>query len=595
MINIKNITIRNFMSVGNVTQGVRFDESGLTLVLGNNVDLGGDGSRNGTGKTTLVNALSYGLYGTALTNIRKDNLVNRTNNKGMLVTVEFEKDGIEYRVERGRKPNIFKFMVAGQEANADETDEGQGEGRLTQLEIEKLLGMGHVMFKHLLALNTYTEPFLSMRANDQRAMIEQLLGITMLSEKAAVLKELLKETKDSIKEEDMRNKAFADANAGIEKSIADLGRRRSIWIQKKDSDVGELEKEIFALESFDIEAELQSHVELDDYSAKKTRVDEANRWISSIQGDDVKQQRLAEKVNKEIKLLQDHKCHACGQDIHDDKQEKILNSKQEQVAEANAQMLTNSTQLQEHQAVIAEVGELGNRPKTIYATAAEAYEHFNKLSTFKNQLEEKKSQTDPYEEQIESLRSEALQEISWDQMNNLTQLRDHQEFLMKLLTNKDSFIRKQIIEQNLSYLNQRLGYFLAKLGLPHDVSFQPDLTVEITELGRELDFDNLSRGERNRLILGLSWAFRNVYESMNTPINLMCIDELVDSGMDANGVEAALEVLKKMVREQNKNVFLISHRDELVGRVSHTLQVIKENGFTTFDTDVEDTGADGKG
>ena len=137
MINIKNITIRNFMSVGNVTQGVRFDESGLTLVLGNNVDLGGDGSRNGTGKTTLVNALSYGLYGTALTNIRKDNLVNRTNNKGMLVTVEFEKDGIEYRVERGRKPNIFKFMVAGQEANADETDEGQGEGRLTQLEIEK--------------------------------------------------------------------------------------------------------------------------------------------------------------------------------------------------------------------------------------------------------------------------------------------------------------------------------------------------------------------------------------------------------------------------------------------------------------------------
>src|SRR5210317_1189398 len=111
MINIKNVTIKNFMSVGNVTQGVRFDEAGLTLVLGNNVDLGGDGSRNGTGKTTIINALSYALYGNALTNIRKDNLINKTNNKGMLVTVDFEKDGVEYRIERGRKPNIFKFYV----------------------------------------------------------------------------------------------------------------------------------------------------------------------------------------------------------------------------------------------------------------------------------------------------------------------------------------------------------------------------------------------------------------------------------------------------------------------------------------------------
>jgi len=158
---------------------------------------------------------------------------------------------------------------------------------------------------------------------------------------------------------------------------------------------------------------------------------------------------------------------------------------------------------------------------------------------------------------------------------------------MKLLTNKDSFIRKRIIEQNLSYLNTRLGYYLTKLGLPHEVQFQPDLTVEITELGRELDFDNLSRGERNRLILGLSWAFRDVFESMNTPINFLAIDELVDSGMDSNGVEASLGVLKKIVRERNKNVFLISHRDELVGRVSHTLQVLKENGFTTFNADTD--------
>ena len=588
MINIRNITIRNFMSVGNVTQGVRFDSAGLTLVLGNNLDLGGDGSRNGTGKTTLVNALSYALYGAALTNIRKDNLVNRTNNKGMMVTIEFEKDGIDYRIERGRKPNVFKFIVGGNDVNSDGTDEGQGEGRLTQVEIEKVIGMGHTMFKHLLALNTYTEPFLSMRANDQREIIEQLLGITLLSEKATVLKELLKDTKDNIKEEDLRNKALADANVAIEKSITDMERRQRVWESKNSEDAKELEKEIFALEKFDIEKELEAHVQLEVYTTKKSKLDEANRWIANINADNIKQQRLVEKLEKEIALLQDHKCHACGQDIHDDKQEKILASKEEQKQEAAMQIVSNSSQLQDHTDVVNEVGDLGDKPFTNYANAAEAYEHYNKLSTFRNQLEEKKNATDPYQDQITALRSEGLQEINWEKLNGLNSLKDHQEFLMKLLTNKDSFIRKKIIEQNLSYLNQRLGYFLTKLGLPHEVAFQPDLTVEITELGRELDFDNLSRGERNRLILGLSWAFRNVYESMNTPINLLCIDELVDSGMDANGVEAALEVLKKMEREQNKNIFLISHRDELVGRVSHTLQVIKENGFTTFDNDVEE-------
>ena len=208
MITIKDLTVKNFMSVGNVTQAVRFTDNGLTLVLGNNVDLGGDGSRNGTGKTTIINALSYAIYGNALTNIRKDNLVNKTNGKSMMVTLDFVIEGTKYRIERGRKPNVLKYYV--NEQNVDE-DEAQGENRQTQTQIEKLFGMSHDMFKHIVALNTYTEPFLSMRANDQRAIIEQLLGITMLSEKAEVLKEQQRLTRDAIKEEEYRIKAIEEA------------------------------------------------------------------------------------------------------------------------------------------------------------------------------------------------------------------------------------------------------------------------------------------------------------------------------------------------------------------------------------------------
>ena len=115
MIKIKNLTVRNFMSVGAQTQAIDFDRGQLTLVLGENLDLGGDdsGARNGTGKTTIINGLSYGIYGQALTNIKRDNLINKINGKGMLVTVTFDVDGVEYHIERGRKPNILKFSVNG--------------------------------------------------------------------------------------------------------------------------------------------------------------------------------------------------------------------------------------------------------------------------------------------------------------------------------------------------------------------------------------------------------------------------------------------------------------------------------------------------
>jgi DNA repair exonuclease SbcCD ATPase subunit len=137
------------------------------------------------------------------------------------------------------------------------------------------------------------------------------------------------------------------------------------------------------------------------------------------------------------------------------------------------------------------------------------------------------------------------------------------------------------------YLNNRLTYYLDKLGLPHQVVFLNDLSVEITQLGQDLDFDNLSRGERNRLILGLSFAFRDVWESLYQGINLMFIDELIDSGMDASGVENSVAVLKKMSRTRLKNIFLISHKDELIGRVNTILKVIKENGFTSYSNDVD--------
>jgi len=585
MITIKDITIKNFMSVGNVTQAVRFNDNGLTLVLGNNVDLGGDGSRNGTGKTTIINALSYAMYGNALTNIRKDNLINKTNGKSMLVTLDFEKDNVRYRIERGRKPNIFKFYI--NDNDVDENNEAQGENRETQQVVEKLFGMSHDMFKHIVALNTYTEPFLSMRANDQRAIIEQLLGITMLSEKAEALKEQQRLNKDAIKEEEYRIKAVEDSNATIAKSISDLERRQSLWQSKKQETLQELANAIDVLEKIDIEKELENHKLLADYLEKKTQVNTLESEITKLTNSISREQKRLDKAKQDLLATEQHECYACGQTIHDEKHGEILKAKQLAVEESQDHINNDFTLKLEYQSALEQLGEIGMEPVTLYNTEKEAYQHQSQLDSLRTEYTNKEQETDTYQEQIDSLKETAIQEVSWEKMNELVRVKEHQDFLYKLLTNKDSFIRKRIIEQNLQYLNSRLAYYLTKLGLPHDVAFQPDLTVEITELGRELDFDNLSRGERNRLILGLSWSFRDVFETMNTPINFLAIDELVDSGMDTNGVDSALSVLKKMERERGKNIFLISHRDELQGRVNTILQVTKENGFTTFNTDTE--------
>ena len=589
MIKIKNLTVKNFMSVGNQTQAIDFDKGHLTLVLGENLDLGGDdsGSRNGTGKTTIINGLSYAIYGQALTNIKRDNLINKINGKGMLVTVTFEKDDVEYHIERGRKPNLLKFAVNGQEQQQDDLDESQGDSRETQKAITDILGMSHDMFKHLVALNTYTEPFLSMRANDQRAIIEQLLGITMLSEKAEALKEQIRLIKDSINTETTKIETIKASNDRIEQSIVSLQTKQTLWDKTKNDSIKELEQAISVLEKINIDAEIEAHRCLENFNKKKKQIEEAQRWIASIEADNIKQEKIISKLDNEIALLKEHKCYACGQEVHDSKQEEILKSKEDQKKEAALQLLTNDTQWQEHTKVISDIGELENCPATQYDDLEEALNHRNTVESLNKELETKKKEQNPYTEQIKDLQETALQEINWNAVNDLTKMKDHQEFLHKLLTNKDSYVRKRIIDQNLAFLNQRLTYYLDKIGLPHIVEFQNDLSVLITQLGQDLDFDNLSRGERNRLILSMSWAFRDVWENLYQSVNLLFIDELVDSGMDANGVESAIAVLKKMVREREKNVFLISHRDDLTSRVNQVLKVIKENGFTSYSTDVE--------
>ena len=148
-------------------------------------------------------------------------------------------------------------------------------------------------------------------------------------------------------------------------------------------------------------------------------------------------------------------------------------------------------------------------------------------------------------------------------------------------------MRKRIIDQNLTYLNQLMNRHLEALGLPHEVCFQPDLSVEISLLGRDFHFEQLSRGKMNRVILATSWSFRDVWESLNTAINLLMVDEFADNGLDDAGAEAVIAILHKMAGDQGRNVFLISHKEALISRVNRILLVHKENQFSRFEANAD--------
>ena len=687
-ITVKNITLRNFLSIGQCVQAVNFDKQDLTLILGENLDLGGDGARNGTGKTTLIQGLSYALFGVPINNIRKDNLVNRTNGKAMMVTLEFSANGINYKIERGRKPNVLRFYVNDiQEKNQDDA---QGENKETQQAIERVLCMSSDMFRHIVVLNTYSEPFLALKNNEQKDIIEQLLGITLLSEKAEVVKNMIKSTKDSIQQEEFNVKAIEEANKRVKEQIDALKRRQMLWLKKHDEDLDNLALDYDDLSKIDIDAELLAHKELSVWNEKKKQKDaytalvarstawqqkhdsdisvahkayslkneydieteletwaKLNEWLKdeteqkaiasaidtqtkSIE----KEKKLISKLEKEVRSLEEHTCYACGQDFHDEKHEQVTAEKNTLLANAKLELATFEEQLANNQSLVRELGPkpkpsykteaeairhggdvanlkkvwedkkqetnpfseqlsehvdivVGAQPSTHYDTEAQAIEHRSKIANLLQQIDTKASEADPYAEQVIEMEANALQEINFDSINKLTKTMEHQKFLLDILTSKDSFVRKKIIDQNLSYLNARLTHYLDKIGLPHQVVFKNDLQVEITELGRELDFDNLSRGERNRLILGLSFAFRDVWENLYQPINTLFIDELIDSGLDTIGVENSIAILKDMSRRRHKSIWLVSHREELAGRVPNVLKVIKENGFTSYATSSE--------
>lgn len=707
MLRFRYIEMRNFLSFGNVAQRVELDCSPLTIILGMNNDATNSESdeetRNGVGKSSVIQALNFAIYGKSVGNkIKVGNLVNKINKRHCEVTLAFEKDGVNYKIVRRRGPTDLKFFIGEDDFDELVKDEAQGDNRDSQVAITEIIGMSQELFQQIVTITTSVDSFLGLGSSKQRQIIEELLGITLLSEKADRLKEMLKQVKEAISREQFRVETIDASNSKIMESIRSLEQQSADWNTNRDNTISsnttaldmlaaidiDAEKEaqeqkriatehnqkanaqntmiaqtqtrasswehdqlqkivntesaITQLSAIDIDAELAAHEQASVWK-QLSDIQHANQCeLLRLQRDEATLSKRKDQHNAEVKRLSSQldkangaTCPTCGGALADEKHEDIVSSIQERVC-AEEKLLTQVTSdIESNQAAQSKVEqfELPEKPVVQYANINDAYKHQANLEALQNELNNLKSatnpyhaqldemvgietmvvptthynnvaqvyqhvsalekltaeneslaaQTNPYDQQVTTLRTDSLQKVSYDELNRLRKMQEHQEFLIKLLTDKNSFVRKRIIDQNLSFLNVRLQSYMEKSGSMHNVVFMNDLSVDITKMGENYDFDNLSRGEKNRVIIALSMAFRDMFESLNFGVNTLMIDEILDNGLDKAGTNACYKMLNELSNQRDKNCFLITHREELQSRCENIMMVVMENSFTTVE------------
>ena len=205
------------------------------------------------------------------------------------------------------------------------------------------------------------------------------------------------------------------------------------------------------------------------------------------------------------------------------------------------------------------------------------------IENLENTLEGLKKESNPHKATFDDLNNVEFKNDHAEKLNDLDVELRHQEFLLKLLTKKDSFVRKNLLDRSLPFLNKRLMIYLEKLGLPHRVEFQPDMSAKISQFGTELDFSSLSSGQRARVNLALAFAFRDVLQARHGKISFCMLDECLDTGLGNVGVQLAAKMIKEIATEDGMSMFIISHRDEIASMFKNQMVVELENGFSRID------------
>lgn len=597
ILKLSSVSLRNFMSYGNNTTVVQLDRPGTTFIVGQDLDNTTNGtSSNGVGKTTLLNAIVYALYNRALSDdVTVDGLINITNKKNMEVTLDFSIGDEYFRVVRARKMksgpsgNYVKFYRRKGDPNfveGDDTSKGHSVYD-TDADILDVVKLKFDVFTRIVVFSAMKESFFqlplrshgtSKKAN-QTDFIEEIFGLTELSEKALALKEQSKDLTKSLNEAMTKLQFQERERSRYEEQLASAKRRVQTWERQREEAIKAIEDTLTHYSSFDFVGQMEllnRLVSLDEVAARdRKRLTALEKQLKTATKD-------MDASRKELKVLEGDQCPYCMQAFADNKHKADECSSNIELLAATiegieTEMCDVKQKIEEVERCISDA-EASLIDKTL--TMRDLEELKRTVEAGQAEIERLNQSTNPFTEPLCELEASEIPPADYTEVNELTKRVDHFDFLYKLLTKKDSFVRKSLLNKNLPYLNQRLQGYLVDLGLSHKVEFTHELTAKITQFGRDINFGNLSAGQKARVNIALSFAFRDVLQLMHMPVNICLLDEILDVGLNSNGAQMAIKMLKKIAREEKMSMYVISHREEVDSAFDRTLTVQMSKGFS---------------
>ena len=565
MIQFSKVRYKNFLSTGNYFTEISLNTNPTTLIIG----------ENGAGKSTFLDAITFGLFGKPFRNINKPQLVNSINDKDCVVEVEFSIASKQYKIVRGIKPNQFEIYCDGVLLNQD------AKAKDYQDQLEKLiLKMNYKSFTQIVILgSTNFTPFMQLSAADRRSVIEDLLDIQIFSAMNVVVKNKL----NSYKSEAAQLKIQIDATKGkIElhkKHLDELKRNTKDIVDAKKKEVTENNTalETLATESTAKDSQIDALLlQVSDEDASNKKFTKLNQFEAKIEGN-------IQKLEKDIEFYSvNSTCPTCDQAINN-KEEKVhsCNSKITELGDGLKKLKDESNAVLQRintiKATQKELKSLEQDLVRINTSSKQIRNYIKKLESEIDEIENKPAMSNEFKAQSKTLLNEL--QTQNDKRKAASEAITNYDIISQLL--KDGGIKSKIIKQYIPIINKLVNKYLASMDFFVNFNLDEEFKESIKSRHRDdFSYENFSEGEKKRIDLALLFTWRAVAKMKNSAnTNLLIFDEVFDGSLDTNGTEEFLKLINMF--NDGTNIFVISHKgDVLADKFKHTIKFGKVKNFS---------------
>jgi len=553
----QKLRYQNFLSTGNQFTEIIFNRSKSTLVVG----------ENGAGKSTMLDALFYVLYGKAFRNINKPQLINSITNKNLLVECEFSIGKKQYLIRRGMRHNIFEIHI-----NGEMIDQNSDIREYQDILSKNILKMSDKSFRQIVVLGSANyQPFMQLSAGDRRQVIEDLLDIQIFSVMNSILKEKISQNKIDTHSADYEIKMVEQRIELNEKHAKSLKSNNNELIIKKNNLILEVTDKI---SHSNIEINMLSG-KVNEFMSKIKDSDKTNVRVQKILDLEKKIEGKVRSIKKEIGFFENHdSCPTCEQDIDARFKTGRLELRESQLVDTEEALLSLEKEYTKASERIVEITAINN---DINALQSKIQDHMtdirlynNNIEALKSEIEELKNDTTQINlnsEEIKTLKKEKKDKVKhkYDLVNK-KRLHDISSMLLK-----DSGIKTKIIRQYIPIINKLVNKYLQAMDF--FVNFEIDEKFNETIRSRfrdEFSYASFSEGEKMRIDLSLMFTWRSIAKLRNSAsTNILIMDEVFDSSLDSNGTEEFLKILETLTQETN--VFIISHKGDVLYDKFHSV------------------------